>query len=295
MKQILVLSGKGGTGKTTIASALIKLSQSKAYADCDVDAPNLHLVTNQTNEPIISDYYGLKKAYINSEECMQCGLCAQYCKFDAIKREKIYLIDCYDCEGCGVCERICPVGAISMKDAKAGELMLYKNDAIFSTAELKMGSGTSGMLVSRVKSQMKNALKGDEEIIIIDGSPGIGCPVIASISGVDLVLIVAEPSISGISDMERIIKTARGFEVEIVVCINKYDVNQENTDRIIDYCKRENLDYLGAIPFDKRAIELVNQGKSIVDIDCNAGKAINLIYTKLLPLIKDAGVVKNES
>lgn len=236
MKQLLILSGKGGTGKITIASAFIKLSNAKADADCDVDAPNLHLVMNQLSEAKRFDYYGLPKAEINPELCVQCDLCRQSCSFGAIHVDTDYKVDYYACEGCGVCEAICPAGAVFLKPAIAGELMLYVDDTVFSTAQLKMGSGTSGMLVTEVKKQMKSA-DVDAEIVIIDGSPGIGCPVIASLSGVNMVLIVAEPSISGISDRERIIKTAEKFQTKIVVCINKYDTNIKNTEKIEAFVK----------------------------------------------------------
>lgn len=191
MKQLLILSGKGGTGKTTVASAFIKLANAYAYADCDVDAPNLHLVTKQSDNPSVNDYLGMPKAQINSDLCAECGLCIKHCRFDAIDED--YKIDIFACEGCGLCKVICPGKAITLKDVKAGQLMLYKNESsVFSTAQLKMGSGTTGMLVTEVKKQMKNEAK-EAAFAIIDGSPGIGCPVIASISGVDMVLIVAEP------------------------------------------------------------------------------------------------------
>jgi len=289
MKQLLILSGKGGTGKTTIASALIKLSHCRAYADCDVDAPNLHLLMQHSQKPHTTDFLGLKKAKINYELCINCGLCLDKCKFEAIIYEDCYKIDHYACEGCSVCQRICPVGAISMFDSKAGDLMLYDKDDIFSTAELKMGSGNSGKLVTEVKKQMKNALKGNYELAIIDGSPGIGCPVIASINGVDLVFVVAEPSISGISDMERIIKTSQIFQTEVAICINKYDVNLDNTQKIIKFCSDNNLRFIGTIPFDKDAINAVNNGLSIVDVDCISGSAIREIYKNLISLIYDKG------
>ncbi|MBP2666346.1 MAG: P-loop ATPase, MinD superfamily, partial [Firmicutes bacterium] len=238
MKQLLILSGKGGTGKTTIAGAFIKLSKARAYADCDVDAPNLHLVMSQSKPAIRSDYYGMPKAKIDQDVCVKCDWCRQNCRFDAIDAGVQYnTVDEYACEGCGVCAKICPVGAITLTPAVAGGLMLYVDDAVFSTAQLKMGSGTSGMLVTEVKKQMKSAA-ADVEIAIIDGSPGIGCPVIASLSGVDMVLIVAEPSVSGISDMERIIKTAKGFQTKIAVCINKYNTNFVKTAEIVSFCQK---------------------------------------------------------
>ena len=284
MKQLLILSGKGGTGKTTIASAFIKLSNAKAYADCDVDAPNLHLVMNQSSQAKRSDYYGLPKAEINPELCVQCDLCRQSCRFDAIRVHADYKVDYYACEGCGVCEAICPVAAVSLKHAIAGELMLYADDAVFSTAQLKMGSGTSGMLVTEVKKKMKSVAK-DAEFAIIDGSPGIGCPVIASLSGVNMVLIVAEPSISGISDMERIIKTAEKFQTKIAVCINKYDTNIENTEKIETFCKKFKLNFAGRIPFDPDAVKAINNSQSIVDINCAAGRAAKEVFDKTVKLL----------
>lgn len=332
MKQLLILSGKGGTGKTTIAGAFIKLSNARAFADCDVDAPNLHLISeNSQTEPSRTDYYGLPKAKIDPKRCIECDLCRQNCRFDAIfvKRipvpaskdqasvpfsedqvsvpsskdqipvlavtsasqapgpapapvNQVYEVDLFACEGCGVCELVCPADAVTLNPAVAGEMMLYTNkDRFFSTAQLKMGSGTSGMLVSEVKKQMKLAAD-NVDFAIIDGSPGIGCPVIASLSGVDMVLIVAEPSLSGISDMERIIKTAAKFGVKTVICINKFDTNLENTKKIERFCQDHGLPFVGRIPFDKEAVKAINSGKTIVDIECAAGSAVREVYQQVM-------------
>lgn len=287
MKQLLILSGKGGTGKTTIASAFIRLSNAKAYADCDVDAPNLHLVGKWHIEPKKTEYYGLSKAKINPKLCISCGKCKQSCRFDAVLKDESYKIDSFACEGCGVCEYVCPVGAISLVPDVAGELLLYSNmKEVFSTANLNIGSGTSGMLVTEVKKQMKLA-SIDSNLAIIDGSPGIGCPVIASLSGVDMVLIVAEPSISGISDMKRIIKIATRFGVRVAICINKFDTNIENTRKIERFCREERLILLGRIPFDGDTIKAINKGQTIVDIDCISGKAVSIIYGKAMKLLLD--------
>lgn len=284
MKQLLILSGKGGTGKTTIAGAFIRLAEAKAYADCDVDAPNLHLIMRQVKPPRRSDYFGMPKADIDHTLCIKCDLCRQHCRFDAIDPDFRYTVDEYACEGCGVCEKICPAGAVSLKASVAGDLMLFMDPAVFSTAQLKMGSGTSGMLVTEVKKQMKAAVV-DIDFAIIDGSPGIGCPVIASLSGVDMVLIVAEPSVSGISDMERIIVTAQKFQTKIAVCINKYDTNFERTKEIVSYCQNAGLPFVGKIPFDPKAVDAVNHGRSLVDQDCSAGNAVKLVYDKTLRLL----------
>ena len=289
MKQLLILSGKGGTGKTTISSAFIKLAGAKVYADCDVDAPNLHLITGWNAEPEKTDYYGLPKAEINPQLCTQCDQCRQNCRFDAISIDEKYKVDPFACEGCGVCTYVCPVGAVTMVSAVAGELMLYSDEKkLFSTAQLKMGSGTSGRLVTEVKKQMKPAAV-DAELAIIDGSPGIGCPVIASLSGVDMVLIVAEPSISGISDMERVIKTAAKFGTKTAVCINKYDTNIENTEKIEEFCKKQGLPFIGRIPFDSNAVKAINNGQTIVDIDCISGTAVKEVYHKTINLLLEKG------
>jgi MinD superfamily P-loop ATPase len=289
MKQLLILSGKGGTGKTTIASAFIKLSKAKAYADCDVDAPNLHLITKQNSLPKKTDYYGLPKAEIDIELCIECGQCMQNCRFEAISADGKYKVDPFACEGCGVCELVCPVEAVTLKPAVAGELLLYtEGEKVFSTAQLKMGSGTSGMLVTEVKKQMKSAA-ADVEFAIIDGSPGIGCPVIASLSGVDMVLIVAEPSISGISDMERIINTATKFGVKTAVCINKFDTNMQNTEKIENFCKGQGISLMGRIPFDSDAVKAINNGQTIVDIVCASGAAVKVVFSKTMELLFEEG------
>lgn len=286
MKQLLILSGKGGTGKTTIASAFIKLSKAKSFADCDVDAPNLHLIMAQSSKPYRKDYFGLPKAEIDIDKCIGCGLCRKRCRFDAITYNSKYQIDNFACEGCGVCEAICPAKAITLKPAIAGELMLYTNKTcIFSTAQLKMGGGASGKLVSEVKKQMIEAASKDAELAIIDGSPGIGCPVIASLSGVDMVIVVAEPSISGISDMQRIIKTAQKFQTKIGVCINKYDTNQVNTKIIEKYCEEKSLPFIGKIPFDPKVVGAINHGQTIVDIVCPSGSAVKVLYARAMKML----------
>ena len=290
MKQLLVLSGKGGTGKTTLSSAFISYANINVFADCDVDAPNLHLVTKQESEPKVKDYFGMDKAVIDPDRCIGCGVCAAYCRFDAIiESGEICSISPYACEGCAVCEAVCSSNAIQMQPAIAGELKLYVDaDSVFSTAELEMGSGTSGKLVTRVKLEMRSAVSQNKiitDLAIIDGSPGIGCPVIASISGVNVVLIVAEPTLSGISDMQRIAQTAKHFGVPTAVCVNKYDINIENTEKIKTFCSEEGLTYLGEIPFDPCAVKAVNQGVSIIDIDCPAGEAAKEVFDRTVEFL----------
>ena len=283
MKQLLILSGKGGTGKTTIASSFIELSNAKAYADCDVEAPNLHLLKHD-GEKLSKPYFGMKKALIDQDKCIQCGLCKDNCRFGAINYDGKYVIDEFGCEGCSVCEYICPVNAIEMVEEKGGEMTVYRGDSIFSTAELKMGSGNSGKLVAAVKNQLTENLT-TQEFVIIDGSPGIGCPVIASLSGVDMVLVVAEPSLSGISDMDRIIKTSKIFKVKIAICVNKYDTNIALTQKIRNYALDSNIAFLGTIPFDEKVTEFTNLGKLFINEDLEVSKAIKSIYKKSIEIL----------
>ena len=286
MKQLLILSGKGGTGKTTVASAFIHLARAKAYADCDVDAPNLHLISGRQGEPVTMDYYGMPKAVIDPARCTACGLCLTHCRFGAVIQDGGMRIDPYVCEGCGVCEAVCTAGAISMQKVPAGEMVLYADgEAVFSTAKLKMGSGTTGKLVTEVKRRMNELARPETPLAVIDGSPGIGCPVIASLSGVDMALLVAEPSVSGISDLERIIKTAGGLGVKLGVCVNKYDLNLEMTKKIEALCKALCLPYLGNIPFDPKAVSAVNRGLAVTEVDCEAGRAVTAVFYKAMRLL----------
>lgn len=287
MKKLLILSGKGGTGKTTTAAAFIHFAQAKAIADCDVDAPNLHLVTQQKTEPLCSEFLGGDKAEISTDRCIACGQCQQVCRFDAIHQvDGNYQVDEYACEGCGVCVHVCPQQAIALHTDVAGSKYLYQNDGVFSTAKLKMGRGNSGKLVAEVKvSMLKHAPETD--LAIIDGSPGIGCPVISSISGADLVLVVAEPSLSGISDLKRLLKTAQTFQSKIAVCVNKWDASPENTSAIESFCKENNISFVGKIPYDKTASSAINAGHSVAEVDCPARDALKEIYkatSKLLEL-----------
>lgn len=287
MKQLLILSGKGGTGKTTVASAFIELSQARTYADCDVEAPNLHLITGHSKQPDRRDFYGLPAAAIDPGRCIQCGLCQTHCRFGAITVTDTYRVDAFACEGCAVCEYVCPVDAVHMVPRVSGELMLNRDgDQVFSTARLRMGSGMSGLLVSEVKKQMRQEAV-HKELALIDGSPGIGCPVIASVSGVDLVLVVAEPSLSGISDMRRVIETALKFGTRIAVCVNKSDTHEERTEDIRAFCQQEGLPFVGTIPFDREAVRAINSGRTIVEVDCPSGNAVRTIFEKTMDLLLD--------
>lgn len=289
MKQLVVLSGKGGTGKTTVAGAFISLAQRKAFADCDVDAPNLHLIHAANLKPVENNFYGYKKAVKYDDICINCGKCEELCTYGAIRNGKV---NPYECEGCGVCEAFCPAkdeegkAAIRLEENVSGKTMLFRNNGqVFSSAELRMGNGASGKLVTQVRKNLYNEIK-DEVLVIIDGSPGIGCPVIASVTGVDMVLVVAEPTLSGMHDMERIVETARRFGAQVAVCINKFDINQENTHKIQEFCEKHSIALVGKIPFDPKVIEAVNSGKTIVDLkDSPAGNAVRVVWEAVYDLI----------
>lgn len=280
MKKLLILSGKGGTGKTTTTAAFIDFSKAEAFADCDVDAPNLHLLAGMKGKPQKTHYYGSEKASIDDKKCVDCGVCYQNCRFQGIIRAgRRYTVNPFACEGCGVCMYTCPEGAVTMEEDVAGELVLYQEERLFSTAKLKMGRGNSGKLVTEVKKQLEQG--GFGEFAIIDGSPGIGCPVIASISGVDMVLIVAEPSLSGISDMKRILRTAEIFQVGTAVCVNKYDTCIENTEKIKRLCQQEEIPFVGCIPYDNKVSAAINEGHSIGKINCPARDALYQVYENI--------------
>lgn len=281
MKRLLLLSGKGGTGKTTVSAALIRLAGARAIADCDVDAPNLHLVMEPgpgEERPERFDFLGGEKARIDPDRCTGCGRCEAHCRFGAIRMQNgRAAVSEYSCEGCGVCAFLCPAKAVSLRQDLAGERKLYTGGRVFSTARLKMGRGNSGKLVTEVKLAMLKAAPACG-LAIVDGSPGIGCPVIASVSGMDLVLVVAEPSTSGVSDLERLMKTAETFEAKLAVCVNKYDASLKHTAEIERFCSAKGVLFAGKIPFDPLAARAANEGLTVVDIDCPAGRAVRKIY-----------------
>ncbi len=277
MKQLLVLSGKGGTGKTTVAASLIALANHVACADCDVEAPNLHLIHGGHCLPETEDYLGLQKAFIHREACSQCGICESLCRFDAIRN---FEVNAMACEGCGVCEEFCPVTdidgkkAIRLEDNLSGTTQLFhQGDWVLSTAELKMGNGASGKLVGKVRRNLYNAMD-KQPLVIMDGSPGIGCPVIASVTGVDIVLIVTEPTMSGLHDMSRLVSVARQFGAKCLVCINRFNLHPGYSDQISAYCDYLGIPVLALIPYDKAAIGAVNRGEPLVHVSGSPAAAV---------------------
>lgn len=280
--ELVVLSGKGGTGKTTIAIALSELSQEVVRVDCDVDAPNFYLFYNGNNIEK-SDFIGGKKALIDEELCIKCGECKVNCRFNAIEDFKI---NSFLCEGCGTCTLVCPKNAITLVDEKIAETFITELDnGIISRAEMEIGSEGSGKLITHLRKEAKKFNENDK-LIIIDGSPGIGCPVISSITGSDVVLIVTEPTKSALEDLKRIVDLCEYFSVFIMVCINKYDINKEITLEIEDFIQNKKIKYVGKIPYDETVRKSINELKPITYYkDSQANKAIEDIWINIKNLI----------
>jgi len=264
MKQLTIISGKGGTGKTSITAAFASIAKNAVLADCDVDAADLHLILKPQIKKTIG-FHGLKLACIDKDKCIDCKKCYDSCRFGAID-EEINLIK-ESCEGCGVCEYVCPVDAITMKERDSG--FAYISETRFGPmahAMLKTAEEASGKLVTVVRNNAKTlATKKKKDMVIIDGPPGIGCPVIASITGVDLVLIVTEPTLSAIHDLERILGVAHHFNIPAIVCINKYDINKENTEKIENYCKSNNIDVVGELPYDTVVTDAMIHEQNVIE------------------------------
>jgi MinD superfamily P-loop ATPase len=247
--EIAIVSGKGGTGKTTITAAFVAIAGNVVMADCDVDAPDLHILLqpdmNQTDEFISS-----KVAIINEEVCTECGLCEESCRFDAARPPEINPITC---EGCGVCEYICPEKAITMHDKISGHI--HESETRYGPmvhAKLLPGEGNSGKLVTLVRQRsLQSAKKKGKELVLIDGSPGIGCPVIATVTGLRMGVVVTEPTLSGIHDMKRVLGLMQKFKIRSAVIINKFDINHDNSRDIEQYCYENGVEILGKLPFDQ--------------------------------------------
>jgi len=262
VKQIAFVSGKGGTGKSTLVSSLSILVKDKMIADCDVEAPNLHIILkgNILNK---EDYYGAKGAIIDLSKCVECGQCRETCRFKAISEE--FNVIRLKCEGCGACTLVCPKDAIRLENVKTGETYVSNTDrGTYSYALLDIGAEGSGKLVTEVRKKV-NEYKDNEKWILIDGTPGIGCVVIASITGADAVVAVSEPTKSGISDLQRVLGVAEHFQLPSFVCINKYDLNLEVTNEIEKYCKDRNIPVIGKIPFDPSIIKALQDFKTPIE------------------------------
>ena len=268
MKQLVILSGKGGTGKTTVAAALAHLASqylSIVLADADVDAANLELVLSPTQVEE-HDFTGGQLAIIDPDLCTACGICAEVCRFEAvIPGDEAYRVDDIACEGCASCFYQCPEEAIRMEEQTAGRW--FRSDTRFGPlfhAHLFAGQENSGKLVTLVKQQGRlQALDSDADLLIVDGPPGIGCPVISASAGADLALLVVEPTVSGIHDLERILGTTDHFGVPAIVCINKADLNQARADEIAGFCAARGIEVVGRLPFDQVVTKAMVQGQPV--------------------------------
>jgi MinD superfamily P-loop ATPase len=277
MKEIVVLSGKGGTGKTSIVGSLAALAEDKVLADCDVDAADLHLLLSPS-ERMRNEFWSGQVAHIDEDKCTECGLCQELCRFNAIED---FRVDAVSCEGCGFCFHVCPVEAITMSERMAGYWFI--SDTRYGPlvhARLGVAQENSGKLVAVVRQQAKQiAEEQGLDYIISDGPPGIGCPVISSLSGAGLALLVTEPSLSGIHDLERVLGVCRHFGVSAMVCINKYDLNEENTRQIEDRCLSQGVEVAGRIPFDNVVTESIVQGVPVVEYsDGNVTREIERMW-----------------
>jgi MinD superfamily P-loop ATPase len=274
IKQLAIVSGKGGTGKTTIAAAFASLAKNKVMVDCDVDAADLHLLL-QPKVLIQGKYFGGRSPRVDLEKCTQCGLCTEVCRFHAIDNG---VVDPVSCEGCGFCFHICPESAIAMEEAFSGDWFISEtSNGPFVHARLGIGEENSGKLVTVVRRQaMEIAKEKNLNLILIDGPPGIGCPVTASLTGVNLILAVTEPTLSGIHDLERILKLAEHFKIPSMVCINKFDINIKNSQKIISYCEDNGSKLVGRIPYEPKVVEALVNRKTVMDYPCNEVQGIIL-------------------
>jgi len=264
MNQLTILSGKGGTGKTTLTASLAVLAKNAVLADCDVDAPDLHLLLHP--EVIkTQEFTGSKLAIIDKTKCDNCGFCREKCRFDAIT--EAIEIDPIACEGCGICAAICPTDAITMTERVSGYAYISKTKYGFMAhALLSPGGANSGKLVTLVRQNARIlSEKENSNLIIIDGPPGIGCPVIASVTGVNVGLVVTEPTMSGIHDLQRALQLLAHFNVTPLVCVNMYDINKDNTEKILRFCGETRIEVVGRIPFNPKVTEAMVNGKTIIE------------------------------
>ena len=284
MKQIVVISGKGGTGKTIFTASLASLAQNKVMVDCDVDAADLHLLLN----PRVAETHEFrsgKTAWIDPDTCIACGECAEACRFDAIHgADDHFAVDPLACEGCGLCARICPVEVVEMRENLCGQW--YLSDTAYGPfvhAKLGIAQENSGKLVALIRQKAKELAETRRlDYVIIDGPPGIGCPVLASLTDTDLAVIVTEPTLSGIHDARRVMELARHFRIPAGIVINKWDINPERSREIEDLCTREGVSLLGRIPFSKRVAEsLIRAVPYVETAEDDVSAAIRAAWDKI--------------
>lgn len=291
LKEIVVISGKGGTGKTSIAASFAVLGGSDVVlADCDVDAADMHLLM-QPDVQKSEAFFSGAIAKIDPDLCTGCGLCAEVCRFDAIfEQGDKYVIEPINCEGCGYGPRVCPEAAIDMFDANVGDW--YKSTSRLGTslihAKLGIGADNSGKLVTKVKDEAKRlAVAEDKPILLVDGPPGVGCPVVAALAGADYVIIVIEPTVSGIHDLKRVQELIAKFRINSGCIINKFDINHDVTAEIKEFIRDAGIDHISDIPYDVSFTEAMTVGKTIVEYSPNGtGQYLSASWHKIKQLLQ---------
>ncbi|MGE4545516.1 MAG: ATP-binding protein [Pedobacter sp.] len=288
MQELVIISGKGGTGKTSITASFAVLADRPVIADCDVDAADLHLIFS----PRIKSRYAFRaghQAEIREKECIGCGACMAHCRFDAVRMIPIdagnttFSIDPVACEGCGVCVRVCPEQAIDFPEGFCGEYMISDTRCgPMVHARLGVAAENSGKLVSTVRQEARRIAKEDNHpLIIVDGPPGIGCPVIASVTGASRVLVVTEPTVSGEHDLERVLSLTRHFQIPTAVCVNKWDINPEMTVRIEDKARQAGARIVGRIRYDRSITQAQMLEKAVVETAAPCVEDIKAIWNQL--------------
>jgi MinD superfamily P-loop ATPase len=271
MKEIVIISGKGGTGKTSVTASLAYLANKDVIvADCDVDAADMHLLMKPINDRK-EDFFSGVLPTIDQNKCIKCGKCASVCRWDAIPIiDNKYIVQPIDCEGCGYCARVCPADAISMNEQNVGDWIIsdVKTNTKMVHARLGIGAENSGKLVAKVKNEAKVlAEKLNKDFIIVDGSPGIGCPVVSSLSGANLVVLVTEPSVAGIHDVKRVYELVKKFGIKAGCIINKADINTDKVQEIHQFLKAEDIQLISEIPYDENFTKAMTMGQTIVEFD----------------------------
>ncbi|RCW57437.1 ATP-binding protein [Halanaerobium sp. ST460_2HS_T2] len=286
MKEITVISGKGGTGKTTFTANLASILDNLVVGDCDVDAPNLHLLLNPRNKSE-AVFKGMKLAVKNDDLCIDCGLCYENCRFNAITADN-YQIKNLKCEGCAVCSYVCPTDAIRMEEIETGTL--YEAESNYGEmvhAKLIPGADTSGKLVSEVKNRASEIAKTqNKDWILIDGSPGIGCPVIASLTGSDMAVLVTEPTLSGFADLKRVMEVVNHFKIPAGIVINKYDLNEKISAKVEAYAEEKKIELLTKIPYSRVIVDSLKKGELFVNNDAELRTKMQTVKEKLTKIME---------
>ena len=283
MKELVIISGKGGTGKTSVTASFAVLADRPVVCDCDVDAADLHLVL----EPTIRERHEFEsghEAVIRQDDCTGCGICQDLCRFGAISNNvDMFSIDSISCEGCGVCVWFCPEGAIDFPQRRCGEWFVSDTRCgPMVHARLGIAAENSGKLVSIVRREAKHlAEEENHQMIIVDGPPGLGCPVIASLTGASQVLIVTEPTVAGEHDLERVLSLTRHFQIPTAICVNKWDINEEMTRQIEDKARSAGASVAGRIRYDTSVTRAQIQKKAVVEIDAPCADDIKQIWNHL--------------